>query len=308
MSFLGSMFSPISNLVMRLPLFGLLLEQLVGLDKRRSMPRFKRGSFLKAGRKYLASCEPLEKPVDKVAYFVDTYANYNDHELGFAVLDVLRHNNIEVILPKQLPAPLPAMVYGDINKARKDLSYNVRHLAQAVRDGYKIICSEPSAALCLKQELRHFVPGEDAKLVSDNTYELMNYLLDLYNQGKLKNPNKNPQVNLGAKYTDDFVYHMPCHLFAVGDGTTSIKLLQGLCGVKVTDLKAGCCGLAGTFGMQKKNYDLSSQISASLKAALERSPAKNVLTECAACGMQIEHISNKLITHPIKVIARSYAL
>jgi len=298
MSLLGSIFSPISNLVMRLPLFGLLLEKFAGFDKRRSMPRFRRGSFLKAGRKYLASCGPIEKPVDKVAYFADTYANYNDHEVGFAVLDVLRHNNIEVILPKQLPAPLPAIVYGDTNRARKDLAYNVRHLAQAVRDGYKIICSEPSAALALKQELRHFVPGEGAKLVSENTFELMNYLLDLHTQKKLKSPAKT--------ITDEYVYHMPCHLHATGDGTASIKLLQELCGVKVTDLKAGCCGLAGTFGMQKKNYDLSSQIASSLKAALEKSQKKNVLTECAACGMQIEHISDKLVTHPVKVIARAY--
>ena len=91
-------------------------------------------SFLKAGRKYLASCSPVEKPVGKVAYFVDTYANYNDHELGFAVLEVLRHNDIEVVLPKQLPAPLPAIVYGDVETARKDLAYSVKHLARAVRD------------------------------------------------------------------------------------------------------------------------------------------------------------------------------
>jgi len=300
MSLLGSIFSPISNLVMRLPLFGLLLEKVAGFDKRRSMPRFKRGSFLKAGRKYLASCEPIEKPIDKVAYFVDTYANYNDHKLGFAVLDVLRHNNIEVILPNQLPAPLPAMVYGDTNKAKKDLTYNVEHLAQAVRDGYKIVCSEPSAALALKQELRHFVSGQDAKLVSENTFELMNYLLDLHSQKKLKSPAK--------PITDEYVYHMPCHLYAVADGTASIKLLQELCGVKVTDLNAGCCGLAGTFGMQKKNYDLSSQISSSLKDALEKSPTKNVLTECAACGMQIGHLGDKQVNHPVKVIARAYAL
>ena len=295
LSVLGGMFSPISNLVVRRPIFGLMLEKAAGLDKRRSMPRFKRRSFLKAGRKYLASYEPIENPPDKVAYFVDTYANYNDHELGFAVLDVLRHNNIEVILPKQLPVPLPAMVYGDVNKAKKDLVYNVRHLVRAVRDGYKIICSEPSAALALKLELKHFVPGEDAKLVSENTYELMNYLLNLHTQKKLKLPTK--------PITDHFVYHMPCHLYALGDGTASIKLLQELCGVKVTDLKAGCCGLAGTFGMQKKNYDLSSQISAGLKAALEKSPTKNVLTECAACKMQIEHISDCMVRHPIKIMA-----
>ncbi len=248
----------------------------------------------------MAARGPIEKPIDKVAYFVDTYANYNDHELGFAVLEVLRRNNIEVILPKQLPAPLPAMVYGDAGKARKDLAYNVRHLAQAVRDGYKIICSEPSAALTLKRELRRFVPGEDAKLVSENTFELMNYLLDLHTQKKLKSPTK--------PITGEYVYHMPCHLYALGDGTASIKLLQELCGIKVNDLKAGCCGLAGTFGMQKKNYDLSSQIAAGLKQALEKSPTKNVLTECAACKMQIEHISDCVVGHPIKIIAGGYVI
>ncbi|MBN2181177.1 MAG: anaerobic glycerol-3-phosphate dehydrogenase subunit C [Sedimentisphaerales bacterium] len=299
LSMLGGIFSPVSNLFMRLPFFAWLLEKSAGLDRQRKMPKFKRGSFLKAGRKYLASSAPIEKPIDKVTYFVDTYANYNDHELGFAVLDVLRANGIEVILPKQLPAPLPAIVYGNLKRARRDLSFNVKHLANAVRDGYKIVCSEPSAALCLRDELRHFVAGEDAKLVSENTFELMNYLLDLHNQGKLKQPTS----DVSRETRDEFVYHLPCHLCAVGDGTASTKLLQELCGVKVTDLKAGCCGLAGTFGMQKKNRQLSSQIASGLKEALEKSPVKNVLTECAACKMQIEHISDCTVRHPIKILA-----
>jgi Fe-S oxidoreductase len=198
-------------------------------------------------------------------------------------------------LPNQLPAPLPAIVYGDVSRAKKDLTYTVRHLAKAVRDGYKIVCSEPSAALCLSQELRHFVAGEDAKLVSENTHELMDYLLDLHQQGKLKAPAKPMQ--------EEFIYHLPCHLCAIGNETASIRLLQELCGAKVTDIKAGCCGIAGTFGMQKKNYDLSSRIATRLKETLEKSPAGKVLTECAACKMQIEHLSGRVVSHPIKILA-----
>ena len=298
LSMLGSVFSPVSNFCMQLPAFKWLLEKSAGIDKHRGMPLFRRSSFLKAGREYLAACEPIRKPIDKVAYFVDTYANYNDHELGFAVLEVLRANGIEVILPKQRPAPLPAIVYGNIKRARRDLSFNVKHLAKAVRDGYKIVCSEPSAALCLKQELRHFVAGSDAELVSESTYELINYLFGLLAQKKLKPATK--------PISEEFVYHLPCHLCAVGDETASMKLLQELCGVTVIDLKAGCCGLAGTFGMQKKNYELSSKISESLKNALESATTNNVLTECAACKMQIEHVSNCIVRHPVKIIAESY--
>jgi len=316
MSMLGSMFWPVSNFVMRLPSFKGLLEKFAGIDRRRAMPIFRRRPFLKAGRKYLVKQRAIEKPIDKVAYFVDTYVNYNDHQLGFAVISVLRHNDIEVILPKQLPAPLPAIVYGDVKRARRDLAYSVGHLAKAVRAGYKIVCSEPSAALCLKDELRHFVVGEDAKLVSENTYELMNYLLRLFEQGKLKSVDEVGKERLlrrpdeiGTPRNDkgpEFVYHLPCHLCAIGDGTASIKLLQKLCGVKVVDLKAGCCGLAGTFGMQKKNYELSTKISDGLKKALESLPTKYVLTECAACKMQIEHLSGAIVTHPIKILADAY--
>jgi len=298
LSMLGSLFSPISNFFMRLSIFKWFLERISGIDRRRNMPSFAGRSFLRAGRKYLTACEAIESPVDRVAYFVDTYANYNDHELGFAVLEVLRHNDIDVILPKQRPVPLPAIVYGNVKRARRDLAYSVKHLAKAVQDGYKIVCSEPSAALCLKQELRYFVAGEDAKLVSENTYELMSYLLDLSKQNKLK-PAKNPVAG-------SFVYHQPCHLAAVGDRQTSVKLLKELCGIEVAELNAGCCGLAGTFGFNKKNYELSSQIAARLKEALEKSPIKNVLTECAACKMQIEHISGATVLHPIKVLAEAY--
>jgi len=300
LSRIGSLFAPLSNVLMQLPASKWLLEKVTGIDARRSMPRFGRGSFLRAGRKRLAACRPITEPVDKVVYFVDTYAGYNDRELGFAVLDVLHHNGVEVILPAQRPAPLPAIVYGNVKTARRDLSYNIKHLAEAVRNGYKVVCSEPSAALCLRDELRHYVAGEDATLVSQNTHELMNYLLQLRSQGKLKAP----QQQVAGK----FAYHLPCHLCALGDDTVTLRLLQEHFKVEVEDLRAGCCGLSGTFGMQAKNYELSAQISESLRKAIKASPTQSVLTECAACKMQIEHIASADATHPIKLIARSYGL
>ncbi|HDZ68984.1 MAG TPA: hypothetical protein ENH43_00995, partial [Phycisphaerales bacterium] len=311
LSMLGSASWPVLNFVMNRAVFKWFLERITGLDQRRNIPGFECKSFLKTGRKFLASCEPIEKPIDKVAYFVDTYTNYNDHELGFAVLRVLRHNNIEVILPKQLPAPLPAICYGNVSCARRDLSYNVKHLAKVISAGFKIICSEPSAALCLKQELRHFVANKDAELVSENVFELISYLLDWFKQGKLKPVSEKLRLLRRCAPRNDtehnFVYHCPCHLLAVGSNGASVELLEKLCSVSVSELNAGCCGLAGTFGMQKKNYDLSSKIAAGLKEALKSSPTKCVLTECSACKMQIEHISDCVVRHPIKVIADSYS-
>jgi glycerol-3-phosphate dehydrogenase subunit C len=96
-------------------------------------------------------------------------------------------------------------------------------------------------------------------------------------------------------------------LYAIGGGRADVELLRRLCSVEIAELDAGCCGLAGTFGMQKKNYELSSQIAVRLKEALEKSPIKEVLTECSACKMQIEHISGATVVHPVKILAEAYS-
>ena len=299
LSLMGSAFAPLSNVFMKLGVFKWAMELALGLDRRRSMPAFLRGSFLKTVRR--AEPKPRSfRPIDKVAYFTDTYANYNDHELGFAVLGVLRHNDIDVVVPDQRPAPLPAIVYGDVKTAKRDLAFDVKQFAALVRKGYTIVCSEPSAALCLKDELRHYVSGDDARLVSEHTVELMTYLSTLKEQGKLKLPDK--------PVAEEFAYHLPCHLCALGDDTVTLRLLRDHFHVDVTDLKAGCCGLSGTFGMQAKNYDLSLKIADSLQKAIESSPTQSILTECAACKMQIEHIAPAKATHPIKLIAQAYGL
>ena len=297
LSLAGSAIAPVANWVCAWPVTGWGLEKVLGLSRSRRLPRFEQGSFISAGQAYLDGLPPIENPVDHVCYFTDTYVNSNDHELGFDVLDVLRANDIDVVLPAQRPAPLPAICYGDTKRARKDLELNVRHLAPWVKKGYKVVCSEPSAALALKEDMRHFVTGDQAQAVSDATVELMNYLYSLHTQGILKPCHSEPE---------SYAYHSPCHLTSVGD-KASLPLLKALCHSQITDLNAGCCGLSGTFGMQKKNEDLSQAMAVGLKAALDASPNPHVLTECAACKMQIEHLNDQcVVTHPIKILARAY--
>jgi FAD/FMN-containing dehydrogenase/Fe-S oxidoreductase len=311
MSIPASVFAPISNIFMSLAPVRWVMQKLTGIDSRRVMPKFSFSTFIRRANKYLAAQSKLENPVDKVAYFADTFVNYNDQKIGFAVLKFLRHNNIDVIVPKQRPAPLPAVVYGDIKTSEGDLRYNVKYLSEAVRKGYKIICSEPSAALCLKGDLRFFVDSPDAKNVSENTFELFDYLKNLAKQNKLKKTTVSIKKN--------FVHHTPCHLLALGESSASIDVLKQLAGIDVKELNGGCCGIAGTFGMQKKNYDLSMQIGKKLAEQIQRSSADIILTECSACKMQIEQLTDKKpafgevshfggVEHPIKVLAEAFGL
>ncbi len=307
MSKMGSAFAPLSNLLLGMKLFRVVLEKMTGLDSRRVSPKFQRSSFVKKANRYLAKEGPIENSCDKVAYFVDSYANYNDHELGFAVVKFLRYCGIEVIVPKQqVPVPLPAMVYGDVKMARKELGFIVEHLAETIRSGYKIVCSEPSAALCLVEEAKLFVDNEDAAMVAANTYELSGYLNTFNKIGRLTLDSRK-----GAEsfyYDVDFAYHAPCHLKVLGGGADTVEFLRLFTDVRVADVNSGCCGLAGTCGMQKKNYDLSLAIAKEAVGPINNSRADLVMTECAACKMQIEHLTGKKVMHPVKVLAKIYGL
>ena len=60
--------------------------------------------------------------------------------------------------------------------------------------------------------------------------------------------------------------------------------------------------------MQKKNYELSVNIGKDMASAINSATGDYAVTECAACKMQIEHLTDKKVLHPIKILARAYGL
>lgn len=95
---------------------------------------------------------------------------------------------------------------------------------------------------------------------------------------------------------------MPCHLKVQNDATSSIKMLKNINSEAVEDLKSHCCGMAGSWGISAKNYDLSVEIGSEMINKLNASKNKIGVTDCPTCRMQMEHLSSKTIKHPIEVL------
>ena len=95
---------------------------------------------------------------------------------------------------------------------------------------------------------------------------------------------------------------MPCHLKVQNAPRSSINLLNSL-GIKQLDvLDSNCCGLAGSWGVLKENYDLSKRIGEELSSKVNKSGTDVVLTDCPACRMQLKEITDKTILHPLELI------
>ena len=106
---------------------------------------------------------PRPRRTPKVAYFVDIFANYNDPLIGEATVAVLRHNGIEVYVPPRQVGCGMAALGGRRrrDRPRDARSRNVRVLADLVREGYRIVCSEPTAALMLSQDYLDLLDDPD---------------------------------------------------------------------------------------------------------------------------------------------------
>jgi glycerol-3-phosphate dehydrogenase subunit C len=101
---------------------------------------------------------------------------------------------------------------------------------------------------------------------------------------------------------------MPCHLAALGIGRPGVRLLRLIPELKIEIIEAGCCGLAGTYGFQRKNYNLSVAAGSRLSKALRDERLQAGATECATCKMQMEAMSGKSVWHPLVLLAASYGL
>ena len=99
---------------------------------------------------------------------------------------VLRHHGIEVYVPpRQVGCGMAALAVGDVETAREIAMRNVRVLADLVREGYRIVCSEPTAALMLSQDYLDLLDDPDTATVAANTVELTTFLGELHAAGRL---------------------------------------------------------------------------------------------------------------------------
>ena len=189
---------------------------------------------------------------------------------------------------------------GAVELARQVARRNVRSLADNVRQGYHIVASEPSAALCLSHEYPNLIDDDDTRLIADNTTEACSYLWRLHQQGELK---------LGFRRLDLTVgYHLPCHVRAMGAGTPGLNLLGLIPGLKIHPIDKGCSGMAGTYGLKQENYRNSLRVGWPLISAIRDPMIEVGATECSACKIQMEQGTTKPTVHPLKILAYAYGL
>lgn len=259
------------------------LRRAAGIDPRRPAPALPAASFRRRWR--LQPTGPTRPAADPVLLWVDSFSGGLDPDAGLAAARVLRAAGLDVVVPAAgACCGLTWITTGQLTAARRRLTRLLDVLEPAARQGIPIVGLEPSCTAVLRDDLLDLLPDDPrAARVAAATRTLAEQLTTATTRGWSL-----PDL------TGVSVLAQPhCHQHAVMGFDTDRALLTAA-GASVTTL-AGCCGLAGNFGLEPEHYELSVAVAETgLLPALRDAPDDTVvLADGFSCRTQIDQLAGR---------------
>lgn len=268
-----------------------LMEWVLGLDARRRLPRY---ASLTLSAWFKNRPAASGRPV---VLFNDVYMEYYQPEIGQAAVRVLEAAGYSVTLTDPLDSQRPALSLGMLSRAKRRGKELVKKLEPYVDQGWPIVVVEPSCVTALTQDLPDLLSDASTRRVAARVRLIDNFLVDAMDNGEAKWPELS-----GAG--QQVFFHPHCHQCAIDNGRGAATLLKMVRDAEIVVSQAGCCGMAGAFGYEKKHYDISKKIAEDrLLPALNDVPASTVvLASGFSCRHQIADLSGRKAVHPLQWI------
>ncbi|WP_225973095.1 FAD-binding and (Fe-S)-binding domain-containing protein [Nesterenkonia natronophila] len=295
---LASPLAPVANATMKLPPVAALAKWVAGIDQRRSVPKFAAKTFRRASRSTQAAVGQPD-----VWVWADSFTNHFFPQSGLAALEFLRGQGLDVrVIEKRGCCGLPWISTGQLDQAKKLIEQAASVLEPYVTSGVPVIGLEPSCLATLRSDAVELSPAPEARTVADGVLtfaELVNRLVD---EGRIELPDLS-----GV----DVVAQPHCHQSSI-IGWDVDEALLNMAGAEVTKV-AGCCGLAGNFGVEKGHYEVSVAVAeTNLLPAVRRQASGDargkrrvVLADGMSCRIQLDDLADVPAIHLAELLAQA---
>jgi FAD/FMN-containing dehydrogenase/Fe-S oxidoreductase len=265
-----------------------LAKPFLHIADKRKMPRFAHETFIQRyAREHIAQKEPR----GRVVLWPDTFNNHFRPDTASAALDVLQQLGYEVSIPqKRVCCGRPLYDWGFLDRAKRQLRETLDVLKPALDEGLPIVGLEPSCVSVFRDELLNLFPNDsDAKKLAASAMTLSEFLL--------RENAELPAVHAKA------IVQAHCHHKSVMRFDAEEAILRKL-GIDLTHPDSGCCGMAGAFGFEEKNYDLSMKIGERVLLPMVReAPADTlIIANGFSCREQIEQGTHRRTLHLAEVV------
>ncbi|MEX0730151.1 MAG: FAD-linked oxidase C-terminal domain-containing protein [Aquisalimonadaceae bacterium] len=259
-----------------------LSERLTGFSARRPLPRWSSEPFKATG----SLCRG---EAGRVVLFADTFNRWFEPRHLRDTVDVLCAAGYEVIVPQArengdqaLCCGRTYLSVGDVDRAKAEARRTLSALLPYVRDGVPVVGLEPSCLLTLRDEFLSMLPGDESRQLADNAFLLEEFLARELDAGRLK-------LELEPQQGRKALLHGHCHQKAFDAIGAVEKVLALVPALQVETITATCCGMAGAFGYQQENFDVSMKIGelSVLPAVRKADPDTWIVADGTSCRHQV---------------------
>jgi FAD/FMN-containing dehydrogenase/Fe-S oxidoreductase len=284
----------LANAVARTPPVARIARFLGGIDPRRPLPSLARrpGSPARLRRQIAASARPAgprSGARERVVIWADTFTRAFSPQVAESAAMVLVEAGFEVVVPdRSLCCGLTWISTGQLEGARARLRATVAGLAGYAEAGLTVVGLEPPCVAVLRGDLTELLASDrSTRAVAAATRTLAETLL-----GSGPGPGRRDVSWLAGRLDGRRIIAQPhCHHHAVMGYAADLAILRAA-GASVETL-AGCCGLAGNFGMERGHYEVSVAVAeqALLPALRAAPPGTLLLADGFSCRVQADHLA-----------------
>jgi FAD/FMN-containing dehydrogenase/Fe-S oxidoreductase len=296
---IGSLAPVIYNFFLKNKITSGIVKGLTGFASKRSIPLVYKVTLRRWTKKNLQKLNPVN-PVGSVCLFIDEFSNYNDTEIGIAVVKLLTSLNYRVITADHSVSARTFLSKGLVRTARKKIRKNILALSGLITSEMPLVGIEPSAILGFRDEYPELA-GSDlrsfAENIAANSFMVDEFISREFKAGRISS----------SSFTDlkaDVLVHGHCQQKAIISTACTLSMLSIPSNYSVKEIPSGCCGMAGSFGYEKEHFDLSNQVGELVLFPEVRKAESNTIVSApgTSCRHHIKDGTGRVALHPAVVL------
>ncbi len=288
--------APLANAVTQSFPVRLLFEKVAGFDRSRPSPKVVRNTF----QKWFAKHKPQSSNTrGKIVLFHDTFMNFNHPSIGMSATRVLEALGFEVVVLKDRKCcGRPMISKGLLDQAGENARFNVDLMHPYVQQGVKIVGCEASCVSAMTDDWPDLLDSDEkAKQVAGAVITIEELLVETTGD-------EGQQIEWSdAEKQVKFFGH--CHQRALTGTSSSLEALNLPPGFSATEISAGCCGMAGSFGYEKAHLDVATKAGEDRLFPVIRSTESSteIATSGVSCREQIGFNTERESRHVVEILA-----
>lgn len=268
-----------------------LIKNLMGFSLERPLPTIEVKNF----EKQIKNQNP-QKEIKTIYLFIDEFSALQDSKMTETAIKLFTALGYRVEIAPIKESARTFISKGMVKKAKALAIRNVNKIKNLISENSPMIGLEPSTLLSFRDEY--------PSLVEEDITELNKhiYLFDEFIAKEIEKNNITKQ-----QFTDKeqkILLHGHCQQKAIIGGEAMIKMLSLPENFTVEYIPSGCCGMAGSYGYEKRHYQTSKAIAdLVLTKAINQAEKTTIISAPGtSCREQIKHFTSRIALHPIEIM------